>query len=98
MMNIINTIMMFVINRRSCRVRPAAHRFVITGASSGIGAVYADRFARRGHALALVARDAARMEALAERLRPETGVSIDVLAADLTNPADLGTVERPGRR
>jgi hypothetical protein len=67
---------------------------LITGASSGIGAVYADRFARRGHALVLVARDAARMEALAERLRAETGVSIDVLAADLTNPADLGTVER----
>ena len=42
---------------------------LITGASTGIGAVYADRFARRGHDLVLVARDRARMEALAERLR-----------------------------
>ena len=42
---------------------------LITGASSGIGAVYADRFARRGHDLVLVARDEARMEALASTLR-----------------------------
>ena len=42
---------------------------LITGASSGIGAVYADRFAKRGHDLVLVARDRARMEALAQKLR-----------------------------
>ena len=41
---------------------------LITGASSGIGATYADRFARRGHDLVLVARDRARLEALAGRL------------------------------
>jgi short-subunit dehydrogenase len=67
---------------------------LITGASSGIGAVYADRFAHRGHDLVLVARDKARMEALAARLRAETGVAVDVLAADLTVPADLLTVEQ----
>ena len=67
---------------------------LITGASSGIGAVYADRFAHRGHDLVLVARDQARMEALAARLRATTGVQIDVLAADLTNTAELGTVEK----
>jgi short-subunit dehydrogenase len=67
---------------------------LITGASSGIGAVYADRFARRGHALVLVARDRARMEALAARLRAETGVSIDIVPADLTNAADLAAVEK----
>jgi len=66
---------------------------LITGASSGIGAVYADRFAHRGHDLVLVARDQARMEALAARLRATAGVQIDVLAADLTNTAELGTVE-----
>ena len=55
---------------------------LVTGASSGIGAVYADRFARRGHNLVLVARDKARMETLATRLRAATGVSIDILAAD----------------
>ncbi len=66
---------------------------LITGASSGIGATYADRFARRGHDLVLVARDAARMEALAGKLRTETGVKIEVLKADLTAPADLAKVE-----
>ncbi|HEY4162298.1 MAG TPA: SDR family oxidoreductase, partial [Dongiaceae bacterium] len=67
---------------------------LVTGASSGIGAVYADRLARRGHDLVLVARDAARMETLAKRLRAETGVRIDILAADLTDSADLAKVER----
>ena len=67
---------------------------LITGASTGIGAVYADRFARRGHGLVLVARDKARMTALAERLRAETGVSVDILPADLTDAAELATVEK----
>ena len=66
---------------------------LITGASSGIGAVYADRFARRGHDLVLVARDRARMEKLADRLRQETGVTVDVLQADLTDAGDLAQVE-----
>lgn len=66
---------------------------LITGASTGIGATYADRFARRGHDLVLVARDAARMEALAARLRAETGVSIDILPADLTSPDETTLVE-----
>jgi short-subunit dehydrogenase len=66
---------------------------LITGASTGIGAVYADRLARRGHNLILVARDKARMDALAETLRAETGVAIEVLRADLTNRSDLATVE-----
>ncbi|MBW8834500.1 MAG: SDR family oxidoreductase [Burkholderia sp.] len=66
---------------------------LITGASSGIGAVYAERFARRGHPLVLVARDKARLEALASRLRDETRVDLDVLQADLTEPADLAAVE-----
>ncbi|MFG1402454.1 SDR family NAD(P)-dependent oxidoreductase [Xanthobacter sediminis] len=66
---------------------------LITGASSGIGATYAGRFARRGHDLVLVARDLARMEALAERLRAEARVSVDILPADLTAPEDLAAVE-----
>lgn len=66
---------------------------LVTGASSGIGATYADRLARRGHDLVLVARDRDRMEAIAARLRAETGVGIDVLPADLTEPGDLAGVE-----
>ncbi|MGN6621265.1 MAG: SDR family NAD(P)-dependent oxidoreductase [Sphingomonas sp.] len=67
---------------------------LITGASSGIGAVYADRLARRGYDLVLAARNTERMEALADRLRQETGRTIDVLRADLTDPADLAHVEK----
>jgi len=66
---------------------------LITGASSGIGAVYADRLARRGHNLILVARDKARLTALAATLREETGVEVDVLAVDLSQAADLRRVE-----
>ena len=66
---------------------------LITGASTGIGAVYADRFAQRGHDLVLVARDLARLEALATRLRREHDVAVDVIAADLTQAGDLTTIE-----
>ncbi|WP_287260902.1 SDR family oxidoreductase [Mesorhizobium sp.] len=66
---------------------------LITGASTGIGAAYAERFARRGHDLVLVARDNARMEALAARLSQENGVAIDIIQADLTQPAELAAVE-----
>jgi uncharacterized protein len=66
---------------------------LITGASSGIGATYADRLARRGHDLVLVARDRDRMERLARDLRTETGVSIDVLPADLTESRELTRIE-----
>ncbi|SEI18293.1 SDR family oxidoreductase [Pseudomonas fuscovaginae UPB0736] len=66
---------------------------LITGASTGIGAVYADRFAKRGHNLVLVARDKLRLDALAERLRTETGVSVEVLQADLTDASALARIE-----
>jgi short-subunit dehydrogenase len=66
---------------------------LVTGASSGIGAIYADRFAHRGHDLVLVARDDTRMRALATRLEQETRVDIDILKADLTSRADLAQVE-----
>lgn len=66
---------------------------LITGASTGIGATYAKRFAQRGHDLVLVARDKARLDALAVRLREENGVAVEVLQADLTKPADLSALE-----
>lgn len=67
---------------------------LITGASTGIGATYANRFARRGHPLVLVARDATRLQTLAQRLRQAHGVEVDVLPADLTVPEDLARVEQ----
>lgn len=66
---------------------------LITGASSGIGAVYAERFAKRGHNLVLVARDKSRLDALAAQLREAHKVAVDVLQADLTQPIELAAVE-----
>jgi short-subunit dehydrogenase len=67
---------------------------LITGASSGIGATYADRFARRGYDLILVARDERRLDGLASRLGRETGAVVEVLRADLTAREDLARVEQ----
>ena len=66
---------------------------LITGASSGIGATYAERLAKRGHDLVLVARNEERLAALAERLRAESGRSVEVLRADLTSKDGLAAVE-----
>lgn len=66
---------------------------LVTGASSGIGAVYADRLARRGFDLILVARNRERLEALAAKLVRETGRKVEVLPADLTNRQDIAKVE-----
>jgi uncharacterized protein len=67
---------------------------VITGASSGVGAVYADRLARRGYDLLLVARNRERMEDLAKKLAAETGHKVEILAADLTDSKDSAGVDR----
>jgi short-subunit dehydrogenase len=66
---------------------------LITGASSGIGAVYADRLAKRGHNLILVARNKQRLASLARRIANDTGRKVDTVEADLTSPADLKRVE-----
>lgn len=71
----------------------AKETFLITGASGGIGAVYADRLARRGHPLILVARRTGKLKSLAERLTADAGVPVDVITADLGKPEDLARVE-----
>jgi len=67
---------------------------VVTGASSGIGKVYADRLAKRGYNLLLVARRGDRLEELAQQLRKDRGVSVETLVADLANPAHLKKVAK----
>lgn len=66
---------------------------LITGASSGIGAVYADRLSRRGYNLILVARNREKLNAVAKRVGDKTGRTVEVVIADLGNKADLHRVE-----
>jgi len=66
---------------------------VVTGASSGIGAVYADRLAARGYDLVLVARSADKLAEVADRVRARTGRKVDIMPADLADPTDLAGVE-----
>jgi len=72
---------------------PSKGTALITGASTGIGAVYADRLAKRGYDLILVARNVARLKALSARLKSETGRSVTPLPADLNDKGDLAKVE-----
>ncbi|MGD1107311.1 MAG: SDR family oxidoreductase [Terracidiphilus sp.] len=67
---------------------------LITGASSGIGAAYADRLAKRGYDLVLVARSEERLNALAQQVAAACDVEVDVLIADLTSRAEVRLVER----
>lgn len=65
---------------------------LITGASSGIGAVYAEKLAGRGYDLVIVARDVERLSALSKRLSQAHGVAITPLPADLAKAVDLSRV------
>jgi uncharacterized protein len=66
---------------------------VVTGASSGIGAIYADRLARRGYDLMLVARSQTKLSEVAERVAGATGRAVNVLPADLSDRSDLKRIE-----
>lgn len=65
---------------------------VVTGASAGIGKVYADRLAARGYDLLLVARREDRLTSLAQVLRDTYGVAVETITADLSLPSDLALV------
>ena len=67
---------------------------LITGASSGIGASYADRLARRGYNLVLVARRSDRLGTLADLLSRTYGVQAQIQTADLATTAGCAVVEQ----
>lgn len=66
---------------------------LVTGASSGIGAIYAERLAEQGYDLILVARNAAKLRELAVRITDATGRSVETVPADLTKSSDLQRIE-----
>jgi uncharacterized protein len=66
---------------------------LITGASTGIGALYAQRLAQRGYDLLLVARNRERLDAVARRITEATHRAVEVLAADLNDATSLAGVE-----
>jgi uncharacterized protein len=65
---------------------------VVTGASAGIGKVYADRLAKRGYDLILIARRKDRLEELSQQLQRKYRVKVEVMAADLAKEEDLKRV------
>lgn len=65
---------------------------LVTGASGGIGLEIARELARQGHPLALVARDASKLQRLAAELATALGVQTEVIAADLGAEGGVGAV------
>ena len=71
---------------------PKSGTALVTGASSGIGKIYAERLAARGFDLILVARRQERLQTIARELRERFSVDADVLVADLADPDGLSLV------
>lgn len=73
---------------------PTKGKAVVTGASSGIGRVYADRLAGRGYNLILVARRSELLAEVANEIRNRHGVAVETMIADLTKLDDLERVAK----
>ncbi|PZU45890.1 MAG: short-chain dehydrogenase [Microbacterium sp.] len=69
-----------------------ARTALITGASSGLGAEFARQLATRGADVVLVARDRSALEAVANTIRRDSGVQVEILPADLLDEAALDAV------
>src|SRR5262249_31752785 len=79
--------------QRATSRQAGRRRALVTGASTGLGAVFATALAGQQYDLTLVARNRARLEALAEHLQQSHGVAVEVMVADLTQAVALRTVE-----
>lgn len=66
---------------------------LVTGATSGIGAEFARQLAHAGYDVVLVARNSARLEAMATELRDTARITVEVISADLTNATERELVE-----
>lgn len=71
-----------------------SHTAFITGASSGIGAIYAERLAARGYNLILAARREDRLQALADQLQARYAIQASILKADLSEEHGIAAVEQ----
>jgi short-subunit dehydrogenase/ubiquinone/menaquinone biosynthesis C-methylase UbiE/uncharacterized protein YbaR (Trm112 family) len=76
------------------RQRRGTRSALITGASSGIGEAYARQLAALGYGVTLVARREARLQALADDLRQQYGVPVEILVADLSTPEGIARLEQ----
>src|SRR5262252_2470362 len=75
------------------QIKTNHRKALVTGASSGIGAIYADRLARCGFDVILVARNAERLNTVADRIVAMIGREVEILRADLSDAADRRLVE-----
>jgi short-subunit dehydrogenase len=78
--------------------QPSKGTAVITGASTGIGAIYANRLARMGYDLIIVARNHNRLNQMASHITADTARNVEVVAADLGDANNLRPGEKTARR